>query len=374
MPGRKSQEEFIEEVKTVWGEDAFDLSQVHYINRRTPVEVKCKTCGETFYPQPGNLLSGHGCSNCAGCMKMTLDLFIRKANKVHGNKYTYSKAVWKGNKTEVVITCPVHGDFVQIPKNHLHGNGCKECAKLTMGSERLSLERFLEKAKEAHGARYDYSLIKKIKNNRQKLPIICKKHGVFMQSAHAHLDAKSGCPYCKHPSLPVPLEDFIRRAREKHGEKYDYSKVSYEKLTNKVIITCRDCGYQFLQSAANHLRGAGCPHCCQSKGERTVRLALERMGVTFREQEPFYSPIAPNKKHVFKVDFYVPEKRLIIEYNGQYHYRGPYINHEGRLKDHPGRDKALRVFCEEEHYNLLEIPYWDFDRIEEILEKELQEL
>ncbi len=87
MPRRKTQEEFISDMISIWGEDAFDLSQVHYKNNHTPVTVKCNVCGDTFYPKPDNLLHGHGCPNCAGCKKMTLDTFIKKANEVQGNKY-----------------------------------------------------------------------------------------------------------------------------------------------------------------------------------------------------------------------------------------------------------------------------------------------
>lgn len=61
-------------------------------------------------------------------------------------------------------------------------------------------------------------------------------------------------------SKKVTINDFINRARLKHGNKYDYSKVQYEKLSDKIIIICPIHG-EFLQSAANHLQGKGCKEC-----------------------------------------------------------------------------------------------------------------
>lgn len=158
MPRKKTQEVFLAEVKAIWG-DKLDFSKAVYVNNHTSVEVKCNECGEIFTPKPDNLLHHHGCPVCGGNKKMTRDMFINRACQIHSNHYDYSKVIWIDRMTEVVITCPTHGDFTQIPKNHLQGKGCMECAKLTMGSERLSLQRFIEKARQVHGDRYNYSLI-----------------------------------------------------------------------------------------------------------------------------------------------------------------------------------------------------------------------
>lgn len=62
-------------------------------------------------------------------MKTTsTETFKQNATVKHEGFYTYDKAVWVSNKTKLVITCPVHGDFEQSPNNHLTGYGCKACA------------------------------------------------------------------------------------------------------------------------------------------------------------------------------------------------------------------------------------------------------
>ncbi len=93
------------------------------------------------------------------------------------------------NKIEII--CPIHGSFIQSPKLHLEGSGCQICALL----ERTTTQNeFIHKCNIKHKYKYDYSLVKfeKIIN---KIEIICKKHGLFKQSAASHLNG-TGCPTC----------------------------------------------------------------------------------------------------------------------------------------------------------------------------------
>ena len=455
MPRRKTQEEYIAQIQDVWGTDRFDLSKVCYVNKKTQIIVKCNICGETWKPVPDNLLRGHGCPNCTNHKKLTLDLFIKKARKVHGGKYDYSKVVWVDRDTEVIITCPVHGDFKQKPRNHLIGNGCMECAKLTMGSERLSLADFLKRAKEVHGDIYDYSLIKHIKNNREKLPIICKTHGLFMQTAHAHLDAGQGCRECgkylirdkqkghgrtkrgfdtekfiekakevhgdtydyslvnfkdvrtpvtiickKHgpfeqvpyyhlagngcrqcyderhsETIQKPFEQFVAEARSIHGDDYDYDEASYKGSKKKMRIYCKKCKKYFPQMPYNHIsQRQGCPHCQKSRGEKKVAMTLTEMGIQFVPQcKIAYKDGVVIKRGGIYVDFFLPDRRTYIEFNGKQHYKAcSRFGGEPHFTRQQKRDQILRKYCADNDYHLIEIPYTDFDRIEEILERELE--
>ena len=53
--------------------------------------------------------------------------FINRSRLIHNNYYDYSKVNYKNSIIKVCITCPKHGDFWQIPKSHLRGNGCPKC-------------------------------------------------------------------------------------------------------------------------------------------------------------------------------------------------------------------------------------------------------
>jgi hypothetical protein len=59
-------------------------------------------------------------------------------------------------------------------------------------------------------------------------------------------------------------KDFIEKAIIKHGDKYDYSLVIYEKSTKKIKIICKEHGI-FEQDPSNHLRYKGCPICSGTK-------------------------------------------------------------------------------------------------------------
>lgn len=52
-----------------------------------------------------------------------------RRQKIHGNKFDYTKSVYVNSKTPIVITCKIHGDFQQLPSEHLQGKGCKYCTK-----------------------------------------------------------------------------------------------------------------------------------------------------------------------------------------------------------------------------------------------------
>ena len=83
--------------------------------------------------------------------------------------------------------------------------------------------------------------------------------------------------------------------------------------------------------------------------------------------------MAIGKRKKFVPDFYIESANLIIEFNGEQHYKPKELwGGEKQLKNQQRRDAALREFCKQEGIRLLEIPYTDFDRIEEILEQELK--
>lgn len=191
--------------------------------------------------------------------KLTTKEFIERARKVHGDRYNYSKAEYNGTHTKVCIICPIHGEFWQTPHNHLaKKQGCPKCSGNTVKKN----EDFINDAKKIHGSKYDYSKIV-YKGNKTKICIICPKHGEFWQTPNVHL-LGHGCPKCKSENtkkrLTRTFEDFVKRAREVHGDKYTYHKSTYTFLKSKTLITCPKHG-DFLQRGQDHINGHGCAKC-----------------------------------------------------------------------------------------------------------------
>ena len=124
-------------------------------------------------------------------------------------------------------------------------------------------EQFIVKAIQIHGDKYDYSKVNYI-NSKTKVVIICKDHGNFEQQPSNHLYGY-GCKYCGYNKSANACRGdknkFIENAKNIHGDKYDYSKVIYNNIQTKIIITCKDHG-DFTQQPNNHISNKqGCPKC-----------------------------------------------------------------------------------------------------------------
>ena len=123
------------------------------------------------------------------------EYFINQAKEVHGNKYDYSLVEYKDIYTKVKIICPVHGEFFQIPVGHLTGRNCIKCGDLKRGKHnKLTTFSFIEKVNIIHSYKYDYQLVKYIKNSI-KIKILCPIHNEFEQLPMCHMRGY-GCPKC----------------------------------------------------------------------------------------------------------------------------------------------------------------------------------
>ena len=245
--------------------------------------------------------------------------FIEKAKLIHGDKYDYSKVEYTKSKEKICIICPVHGEFWQQANSHLQRKGCNRCSKPIFDKE-----SFIEKAKQIHGDKYDYSKVEYIKCS-EKVCIICPKHGEFWQSPHGHCNGnnKHGCPKCgflniqkeNKRRLEEASDSFLERARQVHGDKYDYSKVEYKGAHTKVCIICPEHG-EFWQSPDKHITSMhGCSKCKESKLEREVREFLEENNISYERE---YSTKWLGKQ---RLDFYLPDFNIAIECQGEQHYK-----------------------------------------------------
>jgi len=270
---RSTTVEFIEKAKKTHGEK-YDYSESVYTTMQDMITVRCYTHG--YFTQNANShISGNGCKECSkatigNALRMTLDQFIEKARLKHGDKYDYSKVVYKNNSTKVIISCTSHGEFEQAPANHFISDGCPICSKLAVSEEykKYTYGQFIEESKELNADRYEYDLT---------IDITCKKHGVFNQQVNLHIGG-ANCPRCaaveRNELNRYSIEDFIRLAKEVHGDIYDYSESTYTNSTAKTKIICKKCKKTFSQSAASHLRGTGCGFC--NKGVRNTEEFIEK--------------------------------------------------------------------------------------------------
>ena len=256
MATKLTTEKFIERAKQIHG-CKYDYSKVKYVKSVEKVCIICPEHGE-FWQTPSMHLNGQGCKKCYGNQKSDTKEFIEKAQKIHGNKYDYSKVNYVNNYTKVCIICPEHGEFWQKPNNHLHGNGCKKCSyKNAVRRQKKEKNTFIEHAIKVHGNCYDYSKSTYV-NNKTKICIIC------------HEKDKFGI---------------------EHGE--------------------------FWQRPDNHLNGQQCPKCSKkiSKLEKKIKNALNELHINFEQEKKF------EWLNNQRLDFYLPDYNIAIECQGEQHFK-----------------------------------------------------
>lgn len=241
--------------------------------------------------------------------------------------------------------------------------------------KKLTKNEFISKAIIAHiNCAYDYSLVKYV-NTDTKVKIICLKHGIFEQTPHNHMNGQN-CKKCGYEIVTskqkYDTSKFINKAKEIHGDKYDYSLVDFINSRIKVKIICKKHNYIFEQTPSNHIQGAGCRRCKSSYGEAKVELFLLKNEIKYEPQKKFDECKC---KQSLPFDFYLPEFKILIEYNGKLHYFKPseYFGGEKSFIRTQTNDKIKKKFCKQNKIPLLIIPY-TIKNIELFLEKYLTKI
>ena len=289
MSKRVNTADFIKRARKVHG-NRYDYSKVLYVAAKSKVTIICPEHGE-FEQWPSNHYIGHGCHECGGNKPLILDRFIERANKIHKDRYDYSRVEFKNVESKIEIICSDHGPFHQRLFSHLKGFGCPHCGwAVTAKKLSHSHDRFLEDARRAHGDRYDYSQVEYV-NALSKVTIVCHDHGAFGQNPASHI-RDVGCPKCGDESTAAKrtrtTEEFLQAANEAHGGRYDYSKVEYKSSHEKVEIVCAEHG-SFWQSPSSHTNiKTGCPGCAASGFDQTKPGLLYYIAVTTDDGDTQY--------------------------------------------------------------------------------------
>lgn len=170
--------------------------------------------------------------------KLTQQQFIEKAIKKHNHYYDYSLVKYINANTKVKIICPKHGIFHQQPNNHLFGQRCIKCMGDNVRlARKFTKEQWIEKFKQIYGDKYDYSLVKEFKGSgsltKNKIIIICKKHGEFLQTPNSHLH-KCECPYCNISKGEDEVEKFLIKNNINYIREYKFDNCINIKTNKKL--------------------------------------------------------------------------------------------------------------------------------------------
>lgn len=379
---KKTQEEFINEVKKVHG-DKYGLDKCVYSGYLKHVTVICPIHGE-FMIRADHFLSGCGCHKCAKeqankAQMLTIDEYIDRCNVIHKHKYIYDKSHYRGLDKLITIICPIHGEFKQKAGNHLNSQGCPKCGlEERTRKNTLSFDEFYERANKIHNFKYHYDK-DSYKGGKYKVKIFCPIHGEFEQVASVHLLGQ-GCPKCGREksinciAILKTFEEFVKEANIVHNFAYDYRKTVYVNNYTKSIFTCPIHG-DFKQTPHNHLLGTGCPRCKRSILEEKSALYMDKLGIKYIHHADRENFEWLGLQHL---DFYLPDYNVAIECQGIQHFEPIDFAGKGKkwAKEKFERtlflDEMKRKKCEENGVILKYISYNDdiSEKIEQFIKNQ----
>lgn len=330
MSRRKTQEEVVSEFKEIWGE-RFNYEKVTYVNTNVKVTIVCKDHGD-FLLMPYQHKAGAGCYKCGrestGAknkikVAQTQDDYIAACVAKHGNRYDYSKTVYRHSNSRVIIGCRKHGDFTTKAASHKYGSGCTKCVMEERSkSYSMSPETWASRVNEKHGDRFKY--LTEFTGLDYSITIKCSIHGVFDQIASHHL-AGHGCPKCGWENSGKLREksnsDYLAECKEVHGELYDYTKTFYTGISELVTITCSKHG-DFVQRANVHSAGSGCPKC-RRRISKPASAWLSSVGA------PLIECYLPDIRRY--ADGYDPETRTAFLFHGDYWHGNPKVHNADEM-------------------------------------------
>lgn len=259
--------------------------------------------------------------------RISRETAIEMFRVVHGNRYDYSNVDYINTCTNISITCKEHGSFQQRPTVHLRGNGCQVCS----GKKKHTTKEIIDTFKEIYGDEYDYSCTE-YKGALKKFKVLCRHHGEF-ETIYNNMLRGWACPQCTIYRKNI-RQDFLKKAKEVHGDKYDYSKVDYKNCLTNIEIICMVHG-SFFQQPRIHINGNGCQKCNRFNTSKIARNWLKSLNIphlrTFDDPRGEYK--IPETR--WKVDGYDEDTNTIYEFHGDYWHAHPSVSRYKEDEKHP---------------------------------------
>lgn len=240
-------------------------------------------------------------------------------------------------------------------------------------SRKKTQEEFEQEVfKETNG---EYIVVDKYKNNRTKIWFFHIPCGHYKFAQPYHILKNQGCKECgvrNWTDTRIKTHDeFVKDLYDVFGDEYTVlSKYTHGK--NPINIKHNVCGHIWTTTPNPILKGHGCPYCAnrKSKGEKFIENYLSDIHITFSTQKK-YKRLVGVRGGLLSYDFYIPEYNMLIEYQGEYHDGTARNQTDKEFIIQQEHDKRKREYAIEHNIELLEIWYYDFNNIEQILESRL---
>lgn len=273
-------DKFLASARDMHGE-RFQYDRTSWSNADEHVRIQCSAHGWFKQIARNHIrVNGEKFGGCWECREQDAwQSFIAMAHRIHGQQFTYYRKSWRGTKSKMLIGCPRHGQFEQIPRDHLRMAGCRHCSAIKRGND-ISLDEaeLIKRFRQVHGDRYGYDQLN-YTVARGKVDISCGEHGNFSQLVWSHQRGDE-CPRCSGRHR-WSTREFIENSRRIHGKKFTYRRTKYIGSLSDVTITCKIHG-DFVTQASRHItKKHGCAQCSPTSRkslEHFLSKARERFG------------------------------------------------------------------------------------------------
>lgn len=342
-----------------------------YIGAGEKLKCKCLIDGHIWYANWRNLQTGKGCPICGRKKigkKKRLCLNVKKERLKNINPDIEILSEKFINGTSILkCKCKIDGCIWESIWNNLSkGQGCPECKNRNTGYRcRLSLDYI---KKELYNINPNIEIIDNVYiNAHTKMKCKCLIDGYIWETKWAILKQGCGCPECSGTKKPT-LDEVKRKLKRINSDIMILSN-TYKNNKMKLKCMCNNCNTIWYATWDNLSHGSGCPRCVNSKGEKQVEKYLQNNNIDY-VSEYVFNDLKGIHDGFLKIDFYLPEFNLCIEYDGRQHFEPvEFFGGKEQFKIQKINDKLKDTYCRNNNIGLLRIPYWEFDNIGSMIEK-----
>ena len=221
----------------------------------------------------------------------------------------------------------------------------------------------------------EYIVVDKYINNRTKIWFFHIPCGHYKHVQPNHVLKNQGCKECgvrNWADTRIKTHDeFVKDLYNVFGDEYTVIS-EYTHSKNPIDIRHNVCGHVWTTTPNPLLKGHGCPYCAygRSKGETRIENYLTNLHINFESQQKYDGLLGLGNGQL-SYDFYLSDYNLLIEYQGEYHGGTARLQSIEEFEIQQEHDRRKRDYAKEHNIELMEIWYWDFDNIEQILESRL---
>lgn len=331
-----------------------------YKNAKEKFKIRHNLCGNEYMVNWANFSGGKRCPKCNGgrlldnsdidqiIKKESDGEYIRISDYINSETNFLIKHLTCGNEYSVRIAC------------FRRGNRCKKCHDKSLALSNEEVKKVIE-------SNAGYVMVGNYVNSKRKIKIKHTECGNIYEASLQDFKRGHRCSYC-YKTKRKTNKDIDLYLKDKTKKEYDRMS-EYVNNHEYLIMKHNICGHEYKVRWTNFISGVRCPKCKLSKGEKRICDFLVENGIKYKKEKTFPKCVYKSK---LRYDFYIEDFNLLIEFDGAQHYRSvKYFGGDKQLRENKIRDEIKTNFAKKNNIELLRIPYWEYDNIENILNKKI---